>query len=214
MPHPIPPVAKLALVALVAASGSGCWWWKAQPEGQVQQDLRVLAPTRTGAAWTMRVEENGRYKGEVIFRELKRVPEGDGFRLQLSRQFRENGELGRPDTAELSQLFSSQALDMRRGWDLQGSPEIEVKGPVRLGMPRPEGERAGRLVAIQPLELPYGRIPWAAAFERRQPQGQGSFEGDRAATAWFAPGMGLVRFDEARPGGPKMQALLTHFSQP
>lgn len=202
------------LLLATALGNSGCWWWKAQAEGQLAQDLRILAPSRPGATWTMRVTENERTKGEVVFRETSRFPEAGGFRLLISRAFVENGETGRPDTAELSQLFAPQSVDMRRGHGPDGSVELVAQGPLRLGMPTPTGERAARLVAVQALALPYGRIPWAAALERRAEEGPPGPEGDRVATAWFAPGMGLVRFDEGRSGRPFMSAQLTHFTLP
>lgn len=186
-----------------------CSAW-APPEAQLAQDLRVLAPRAPGATWFMDVEEGGRSKGWVRFHEVGRRPEAGGFRLLLARSFHDEAKPEDADRAELSQLFAPSGLDMRRGTEAAGDLELQVQGPVRLGARPGPREREASLVAIQALELPHGRIPWAAAFERRE----AGPEGDRVATAWFAPGLGLVRFDEAKPGRPPMSAKLTRFVLP
>lgn len=183
----------LALLAPSACSG-----WQAQAEAALAQDLSVFCP-RPGSTTYLGFTEADGDRVLMRFQEQSREAIPGGWRLKVRQSFlleQATAEASRPESYTF--VYARDRLEMQR----DGSSEIQLvaQAPLRLGAPAAPGPHAARLSAIAPLDLPYGRIPWAAALQQS--------EGDRVATSWFAPGLGLVRFDEARPGQAPQSAKL------
>lgn len=189
----------LALMA-TAPLGACSLFSQGQQEALLNQNLAILCPAKPGTSMLLFTEADGD-RVLMRFKEVRRVPEAGGWRLTMHQSFAlENGSEESREHEEISFLYSPQRLEMGQPGLSTGA--LVALAPLRLGAPAPAGENMAALSAIAPLDLPYGRIPWAAAFEQK------TAAEDRVATAWFAPGMGLVRYDEKRGDqGPQSAQL-------
>lgn len=197
MRAPTPWLPRLACPLALLALG-GCSGWQAQAEATLAQDLSAFCP-RPGSTTYLGFTEADGDRVLMRFQEQSREAIPGGWRLKVRQSFlleQAKAEASRPESYTF--VYAKDRLEMGR----DGSSEIQMVAlaPLRLGAPAAPGPHSARLTAIAPLDLPYGRIPWAAALEQSQ--------GDRVATSWFAPGLGLVRHDEAQAGQATQSAKL------
>lgn len=170
-----------------------------EAEGRLNQNLRLLAPAKPGSTAIFRLHGPGMEGALWQLTEASRQEEGPALRLAM-RQSLIEASGARHENTGAAWFFHFEPG--RLAWGLADEPDAMVAlTPLRLGAPPPEPQLAS-LSAIQPLDLPYGRIPWAAAFWRAGPQPE------QASTSWFAPGMGLVLHERRSRGEPLERAEL------